>query len=289
MGFFRRNRGHTGSPTEPGPQVAEAVIFDDADCTELVHVVGESHYQDALRSICGSHQWEDVSYDCLAALVPEPSNPYDRNAVMVQINAFCVGHLSHSDAVRYRRLIDEAAAKQKYVACRARIAGHGPGGETSNLGVFLKLPRADESIEWSSHDYTPKEEPTRTGEHRRHDGAGGSNVGLIRGKHYSYYVDEIKTLKRHGNDVGAEELLLECVEATEREEQAHGLGVAPWYYEQLAIIYRRRHEPDQEISILERFAGHSHAPGKEPPRLLERLSKAQAKRRAQVAQTSVAR
>ena len=174
------------------------------------------------------------------------------------------------------------------MACHARIAGHGPGGETSNLGVFLKLPPASESIEWSSHDYTPKEEATRTGEHRRHDGAGGSNVGLIRGKHYSYYVDEVKALKHDGNDVAAEELLLECVEATEREEQADGLGVAPWYYEQLAIIYRRRHEPDLEISILERFAGHHHAPGKEPPKLVERLSKAQAKREAQVAQTSVA-
>ena len=289
MGFFRRNREQTSSPTEPGPHVAQAIVFEDADCTELVYVVGESHYQDALRSICGSHQWEDVSYDCLAALVPEPSNPYDRNAVMVQINALCVGYLSRSDAVGYRPLIDEAAATEKYVACRARIAGHGPGGETSNLGVFLKLPRTDESIEWSSRDYTPNEEPTLTAEHRRHDGAGGSNVGLVRGKHYSYYVDEIKALKRDGKDVAAEELLLECVEATEREEQADGLGVAPWYYEQLAIMYRRRHEFDQEISILERFADHHHAPGKEPPKLLERLSKAQAKREAEVAQTSVAR
>lgn len=115
------------------------MIFDDHDCTELVAAVGESHYQDALISICGSKRWQKVAFDCLAALAPEPSNPHDSMAISVQINGQIVGHLSRADARTYRRLIDEAAPQ--FIACRARIAGRGEGSETSNLGVFLQLPR----------------------------------------------------------------------------------------------------------------------------------------------------
>ncbi len=125
-----------------------AVLFEDEDCTALVAVVGESHYQDAIRSICGSDRWEEVSYDCIAALVPEPSNPHDPNAVMIQINGQCIGHLSRGDAMDYHPMIQEAAARGRLIAGRARIAGRGPGSETSNLGVFLRLPPADERIDW---------------------------------------------------------------------------------------------------------------------------------------------
>lgn len=223
MGLFNRRRDPTSSPPAPGLQRAEAVIFDDADSRELIAVVGESYYQEDIRGICGSHEWEDVSFDCIAALVPEPSNPYDPNAVMVQIDARLVGYLSRGDAVEYRPLIDQALAKDTLVACRARIAGHGPGGETSNLGVFLHLPRPDEPIEWSAD-----REATETGVHRTHAaGNGASGAGSVRGKHFTTYVEQIKQLKRDANDEAAEELLLECVDATEREDRADELGVAP--------------------------------------------------------------
>jgi HIRAN domain-containing protein len=141
VGFLDRLRS---SPS--GDRVsAEAVIFDDDDCTELVAAVGESHYQDALIAICGSKRWEKVAFDCLAALVPEPSNPYDSNAISVQINGRPVGYLSRADARAYRRLVNDAAPQ--YIACEAHIAGREEGSETSNLGVFLKLPPPTETIE----------------------------------------------------------------------------------------------------------------------------------------------
>ena len=283
MGLFNRRRHPASESPAPSVQRVDVVIFDGAECSELVAVVGESNYQDAIRSICGSHEWEDVSFDCVAVLLPEPSNPHDPNAVMVQIDACRVGYLSRTDAVGYRPLIEQALAKEKLVACPARIAGHGPGGETSNLGVFLHLPRADEPIAWS-----PSEEPTLTGVHRMHgDSTGHSKAGLVRGKHFTTYVKEVKALKREGNYAVAEELLLECVDATEREARSDGLGVAPWYYEQLAIIYRRQHDLDKEVSILERFAQHHHAPGLEPPKLVARLAKARSKLEDQQAREEV--
>ena len=141
MGFLDRLRA---SPSRDAVR-AEAILFDDDDCTELVAAVGESHYQDALIAVCGSRRWEKVAFDCVAALVPEPSNPYDSNAISVQINGQPVGYLSRSDARAYRRLVDDAAPQ--FIACQARIAGRGEGSETSNLGVFLKLPPTTETIE----------------------------------------------------------------------------------------------------------------------------------------------
>jgi hypothetical protein len=64
---------------------------------------------------------------------------------MVQVDAKLVGYLSRGDAVSYQALISEAMPR--LIACDARIAGRGPGGDTSNLGVFLRLPRPDHKIE----------------------------------------------------------------------------------------------------------------------------------------------
>ena len=47
------------------------------------------------------HPFTSVPFDCIAALVPEPSNPYDSNAVMVQIDGRHVGYLSREDAVAF--------------------------------------------------------------------------------------------------------------------------------------------------------------------------------------------
>lgn len=131
---------------EPYLRSMQAVIFEEADCTELVHVVGESNYQDAIRSICGSDGNSDVALDCVAVLIPEPHNPHDPNAIGVQVDARHVGYLSREDAVAYGPMVGEVAATGRLVACSARIAGR-EGGRTTNLGVFLKLPPPDEPVE----------------------------------------------------------------------------------------------------------------------------------------------
>lgn len=94
-------------------------------------------------------------------------------------------------------------------------------------------------------------------------------------RHFTTYVDQVKGLRKSGRDAEAESLLLEMVEATEAES---GMGVAPWPYEQLAIIYAKRGDLDGEIAILERFAKQRHAPGVKPPKLLERLEKKRKRR-----------
>jgi hypothetical protein len=97
--------------------------------------------------------------------------------------------------------------------------------------------------------------------------------GFYKGKHYTEHVDDVKHLMKENKVEDAERLLLALVNATENESQSENCGVAPWYYERLAVIYRKRKDTESEIQILERFAGQKHAPGVTPPKLLARLEK----------------
>jgi len=100
-----------------------------------------------------------------------------------------------------------------------------------------------------------------------------SKPGSYKGEHYTEYVDKVKGLKRAGNLDKVEKLVLGLVDAVEKEARAEGHGVAPWYYEQLAIVYRKQKRYKAEIAILERYARQRHAPGATGRKLIERLEK----------------
>src|SRR5687767_4900805 len=98
-------------------------------------------------------------------------------------------------------------------------------------------------------------------------------VGHVRGRHYTTYVDEVRRLKRDGQLEAAENLLVELVVATEAEASAERWGVAPWYYEQLAVLYSKQKQVGKELAILERYEAQRHAPGAGPSKLADRLEK----------------
>lgn len=100
--------------------------------------------------------------------------------------------------------------------------------------------------------------------------------GYYNGRHFTTYVSDIQALKRQGKLKEAEHLLLELISATEAEDRVDRRGVAPWYYEELAKIYRKQKDYANEVRTLERFAAHRHAPGVKPPQLIDRLKKARA-------------
>ena len=98
-------------------------------------------------------------------------------------------------------------------------------------------------------------------------------AGYVDGRHFTEYVDTVKDLKRRGLLDQAAALLMRLIEATEAEDRSQRMGVAPWYYEQLAVIYHKQKRTDDEIGVLERFAKQRHAPGMGPAKLLSRLDK----------------
>lgn len=107
------------------------------------------------------------------------------------------------------------------------------------------------------------------------------SAAKVDGKHYTAHVEHVKQLKRDGKNQEAIRLLRRLVDAVEAEARAadEAWGIAPWYYQQLAIVYRKERQYEDEIAILLRYKRVA-----KPTRgdnLLERLSKAtglQAKR-----------
>ena len=98
--------------------------------------------------------------------------------------------------------------------------------------------------------------------------------GYYDGRHFTTYVRDFEILKKNGDFSKLENLLIELVNATESENSINGMGVAPAYYSELAILYRKQKEYSKEVSILERFAKQKHAFGVMPAKLLDRLGKA---------------
>lgn len=65
-------------------------------------VVGESFHESEIRSLFPTRISEqDGEFSLRAALVPDPSNEYDRNAVKVIVSGQQVGHLTKDDAANY--------------------------------------------------------------------------------------------------------------------------------------------------------------------------------------------
>ena len=104
----------------------------------LINVAGESHYQDALHSLAGNAEGE-TRLETTAALIPEPTNPHDPNAVKVEIDGKLVGYLPRQAAIDYGPMVKEPAERGRTAICEAMIAGRG-----GVLGVFLKLPELDD-------------------------------------------------------------------------------------------------------------------------------------------------
>lgn len=231
-------------------------------------VVGESHYQEALRATEGicSGGFEDRP-DFTAALVPERDNPYDKNAIAVYSPEGKIGYLSRENALDFKNLFAEIGQRGfQGGACTAYLTG-GESGKPL-FGAVLRL--ADPHVCLAS---LFDNEEDWAGDH---SASNASGAGDVRGRHFTEYVDDVRALRRSGREVEAETLLLELVDAREREARREGWGVAPWYYEQLAISYRKRGDVQSEIAVLERFARQQHAPGLKPSQLLERLAKARA-------------
>jgi hypothetical protein len=105
-------------------------------------VVGESHYQGALESICGGRCEEGHNKEVLATLVLEDSNRHDRNAVRVDIEGTTVGYLSRPDARDYRRKLTKDGQPRATITCKALIRGGWDrgNGDQGHFGVCLDLP-----------------------------------------------------------------------------------------------------------------------------------------------------
>jgi|GEM_PF-734569 len=253
-----------------------------------LEVVGESHYQDALwRSVGSRDPVEGRRHQTRAVLLHQPSNKYDSNAIAVFTETprgfEQVGYLSRDDAADYvDDFLELAERGYRSGACEAVILGGAPDRVrgTTHLGIWLHLDEPGAIV--PDEDEKPRgylERPPREGQVR----TGGSSdlrseAGLVRGKHYTDWVDDITALKRHKAHEECCALLGELLDAVEREATEQSVSPAPWYYQQMAIVLRKEKDFDGEIAVIERYLAFPHPTWPPRPELQERLAKAIAKR-----------
>jgi len=101
--------------------------------------------------------------------------------------------------------------------------------------------------------------------------------GNYLGRHYTTYLEEIKELKRANSTDMLERLLLGLIDAVEADSKVTDYVLAPYYTEQLAILYRKQGEYLKEINILSRYILASQNDENPQPsgRIAERLRKVQ--------------
>jgi DNA polymerase III subunit epsilon len=116
-----------------------------------------------------------------------------------------------------------------------------------------------------------------------------SNTGLSaagatpEARRISALVESIKSAKREDRLADAEKELLQELDRQEAQAAATKCGVAPWYYEQLAIIYAKEERYDDEITVLQRYDQQPKAPGAMPLQMRARLKKALSRHGASIA------
>jgi hypothetical protein len=107
----------------PAPTKAKAPARGHGEYSQ--EVVGESNYQPALLAIRASAEKPFHR----ARLVAEDDNPYDDQAVRVDVSGQTVGYLPRADARLWRR-------RRSPATCGAYLADAGNG---KNLGVWLRF------------------------------------------------------------------------------------------------------------------------------------------------------
>ena len=153
MGLFKKLLGEADSPKSTGRPawMRDGVTATDCSGTASLEVVGESHYQDALRLVLN-----DSGPEVHALLVPEPENPYDANAVAVWANGHKVGHLGREDAEVFQPIVQNLMDELGPIAVGGRVVGGSK--DKPSLGIWL--------------DY----DPPSFGFEQRHKGTRGGHV-----------------------------------------------------------------------------------------------------------------
>jgi hypothetical protein len=107
-----------------------------------VDVVGESHYQGALESICGGRSEDGHRLKVEAFLVPENDNPHDSKAIRVYIQDRTVGYLDRETARSFREEMAQIGMSGVAAKCRAIIVGGWDrgSGDRGHFGVKIDLP-----------------------------------------------------------------------------------------------------------------------------------------------------
>ena len=246
-------------------------------------------FTDTLASLGPGYQPRDASWRLLiqAALDAMKAGDFFTVARAYQLEAEqlrdeardptqCLSFSMEAEALYYRNQGDVKSLTIRSCTCGVCDVDNGRklawgDFQQGKFGLVGPLPHVDCAKGFCTCSYSQPWDFPGIPEPRSHKRDG---PGFMRGHHFTEYVDDVKTLRRAGQEDEAEQLLLEQVSATEAEARSENWGVAPGYYKQLAVIYRKAHDYDREVEILKRYRDQPHGPGDGPDALETRLDKA---------------
>jgi len=227
-------------------------------------VVGTSLHEQAFHKIAGTPRPGGRTLMCLSEMRREPDNQHDDNAIAVDIDRHHVGYVTGEVAEIIAPALDTRGRAVHLVGIPTVV--NGGWSDAPNVGVWSWLDRPElrdafPGIDWDHVLETYASWPVgvaplvNTGHGRFEGSAAGFTGGTPRmpprTEHYSAYVGDLEGLKHVKRYDDAETLLLALLDATEPEARDQGFGVAPWCYEQLAIV---RH-PRRNYDARDRSAG----------------------------------
>lgn len=113
-------------PPAPVPEPKKATT------TERIHVRGLDHYTDNIIAVARENPDYDLTkrelieecpdekvwqyyFNVNGDLVPEPDNPYDPNAIMVQANGLCIGHVPKGSTSHIRKLMESGRIQSMHL------------------------------------------------------------------------------------------------------------------------------------------------------------------------------
>jgi hypothetical protein len=111
-------------------------------------VAGESNYRDAIERVVGRRA-EGHKAIVNAALIAEPQNRYDPNAIAVRVDGHTFGYLPRADAIRYKPVMDWAR-EQGFVPCvRADVKGgwREDDGSWADFGIRLYVASPEKILD----------------------------------------------------------------------------------------------------------------------------------------------
>lgn len=242
----------------------------------------EKEYRDAIATVfaeAGVALGDALETTAVLREIPQPGTRFSPVAVYVGGRLIGVVGALYADAIR--ALLREPHLVGAIVGVRCRIYAREAPSFTARatLGPY-------ESVVASLADTQSAAEGRANSAmmadlRRERQAAGGTEAKeqaerLVRGRDFVEWVEHIKQLRRDGADEEARSLLMECIDATEREAKANGWPPAPWYTEQAAVILRKQGDLAAEVALLERFL--AACPNDRPQvSIAERLVKARAK------------
>ncbi len=123
-------------------QQPEAItVIDCGGDGKAIEVKGEATYQKALERIAGPKTAEGGAPDVVAYLEPDPSNPYDSNAVKVFVTGLLVGYINRDDAEWVQKTCLDIQCEEggKLVAMKGQLVGGWDrgGGDEGSWGIWL--------------------------------------------------------------------------------------------------------------------------------------------------------